>query len=313
MVTGGSGFIGTALCKLLVEVGHDVFNIDRKKKEIDGVTQYAFDLNNPQIHGIVNLIKPDTIIHLAAEHEVARSLQEPDVYYTNNVVNTINLANWAAEAGVKNFVYSSSSTVYGNAKVPTPEDHVKSPTTPYGRTKSICEEILMDYAEAGKFNAVILRYFNAAGALPDNTHGYTQDPASHVIPILARAAVRGLKFVINGSEYNTPDGTCWRDYTHVCDVAEAHILAMDYIAKTGGCDVFNIGTGVNHGIYDLFNMMEHVVGKRIDVEVGPERAGDIPVTQADITRAQNVLGYKPKYDLRDICTHAVAWEKKKKK
>lgn len=301
------------MCKLLVEAGHTVHNIDRKKKEIAGVTQYAFDLNNPQIHGIVSLLKPDTVIHLAAEHEVARSVLHPDVYYTNNVLNLINLANWCAEAGVKNFVFSSSSTVYGVSNGPAHENDSKTPISPYGRTKSMCEDILADYAAAGKFKVVSLRYFNAAGAMPDNTHGYNQDPATHLVPVLARAAVRGLEFTINGTDHGTPDGTCYRDYTHVCDVARAHILAMDYMAGDVEYEAFNIGSGESSSVYDVFNTMEKVVGDRIKVTVGAPRPGDVPITHADIDKAKNLLGYSPKYSLQDICTHAVAWERRKKK
>lgn len=315
LVTGGSGFIGTVVCKLLVEQGHNVINIDRKKKDISGVTQYPFDIDNHQVEGIIKLTQPDTIIHLAAEHEVARSTVEPGVYYQNNVANTILLLNHAVASGVKNFVFSSSSTVYGNTdQLPTPENTPSAPVSPYGRSKVMVEEMMKDYEAAYGIKCVSLRYFNAAGAMPDNSHGYTQDPASHLIPILARKLAKGETLTVFGSDYDTVDGTCERDYTHVCDIAEAHIAAMNMLDKegvTGG--TFNIGAGSPSSILDVINEFEQVTGNTVMFEYAARRPGDAAKTHADTTQALNCMGWKPQYTLTQIVEHAWAWETKKRK
>lgn len=316
LVTGGSGFIGTALCKLLVEAGHNVINIDRKKKDIEGVTLYPFDIDNHQVRGIIQLVKPDAIIHLAADHEVGRSMQEPSVYYANNVANTINLLNCAVEAGVKEFIYSSSSSVYGNTDViPTPESERCDPRSPYARTKHMVEQILDDYRKAYDFNYISLRYFNAAGAMPDLSHGYTQDPASHLVPILCRKSITGETLTINGSDYPTVDGTAARDYTHVCDIASAHLAALNYLHDTETSDVFNIGAGRSTTVMEMVAALAEcdVTETALTTVLGPRRDGDVAQTGADIRRAKEFLGWEPQFSLQDILTHAYAWEKKNTK
>jgi len=244
LVTGGSGFVGGMVCRLLVQAGHNVINIDRRKKVIEGVTQYPFDIDNNQLKGVIALTKPDAVIHFAADHEVGRSVLEPHVFYKNNVANTIDLLNACIDADVKNFIFSSSSSVYGDTLVfPTTEDLPMAPVSPYGRTKAMIETLLKDYASAYDFNFTSLRYFNAAGADPEGTHGYVQDPASHLIPIICRKALDKEVLVINGNDYNTVDGTCQRDYTHVFDIATAHLSAMNYLFDGGKSTSFNIGAG----------------------------------------------------------------------
>ena len=316
LVTGGSGFIGTVICKQLVEAGHNVINIDRKKKDIEGVTQYPFEIDNHQVKGLIMLVKPDAIIHLAADHEVGRSMEEPSVFYANNVANTINLLNCAVEAGVKEFIYSSSSSVYGNTNVlPTPESEPCDPKSPYARTKHMVEQILEDYRKAYDFNYISLRYFNAAGAMPDLSHGYTQDPATHLVPVLCRKAVVGETLTINGNDYNTVDGTAARDYTHVCDIARAHLSALDYLHDTETSDVINIGAGGSTTVLELIATLAEcdVTENAVSTVIGPRRVGDVAQTCADINKAKNLLGWEPQYSLSDILTHAYAWEKKHKR
>lgn len=314
IVTGGSGFIGTAICTLLVQAGHNVINIDRKKKDIEGVTQYPFDIDNHQIKGIIQLIRPDAIIHLAADHEVGRSVTEPAVYYANNVANTINLLNCAVEAGVKQFIYSSSSSVYGDAdEYPTKEHTLCAPLSPYARTKHMVEQILEDYRKAYDFNYISLRYFNAAGAIPDNSHGYCQQPASHIVPIICRAALKEEVFVVNGNDYNTPDGTCMRDYTHVCDIANAHLASLNYLNDTECSDTFNIGSGSPNSVLDIIEAVIKVHGASLEYNIGPRREGDVEKTYADISRAEQLLGWTPQYSFEQIIEHAYAWEEKHKR
>lgn len=314
LVTGGSGFIGTALCTLLNEAGHNVINIDRKKKTIDGVTQYPFDIDNHQVRGIIQLVKPDAIIHLAADHEVGRSVTEPSVFYANNVANTINLLNCAVEAGVKEFIYSSSSSVYGNTDViPTPESETCAPQSPYARTKHMVEQILEDYRKAYDFNYISLRYFNAAGAMPDISDGYSQDPATHLIPLVVKAAIGNTEFKVNGNDYDTVDGTCKRDYTHVYDIATAHLAALNYLHDTECSDVFNIGTGVSHSVSEVLEKVIQLHEHSIDYSIGPARPGDIKETCADVSKAKSLLGWSPTYNIDDILNHAYEWEKKNRR
>lgn len=313
IVTGGSGFIGSVLCKILAEAGHNVINIDRKKKEIEGVTQYPFDIDNHQLKGVINLTNPDTIIHLAAEHEVARSMEDPAIYYGNNVSNTIQLLNHAVEAGVKNFIFSSSSSVYGDVeKYPVTEDTEGKPTSPYGRSKAIIEQILPDYEKYG-ISWASLRYFNVAGADPEGTSGYTQEPATHFIPILAKAVVNGEKIQINGNDYTTSDGTCERDFTHVFDIATAHLAAMNYLSDGGDSGMFNIGSNNPYSLIQVVKEMEKVSGKTIEYEFADRRTGDVVKTFANTDKAQTSFGWSPIYNIEDILTHALNWESSRKK
>lgn len=313
IVTGGSGFIGGMVCRLLVESGHNVINIDRTKKTIDGVSQYPFDLDNHQLKGVIKLTKPDTIIHFAADHEVGRSVTEPGVFYWNNVANTIALLNHAIEFGVKNFIFSSSSSVYGNTDViPTTEDTVKNPVSPYAKSKDIVETLLEDYSKAYDLKYISLRYFNAAGADPHIKHGYTQNPASHLVPILARAAIKGNEINVFGNDYNTHDGTAVRDYTHVYDIATAHISAMNYLDAGNDSDIFNIGAGIGHSVLDVINAFNKLVPNKISYTLQPRREGDVERTCADITKAKTKLGWEPVYTLDDIVAHAYEWEKKQR-
>jgi UDP-glucose 4-epimerase len=313
IVTGGSGFIGTLVCLSLVAAGHYVINIDRVKKEIPGVTQYPFDLSNPQVKGIFHLCRPQTVIHLAADHEVGRSIHSPEVFYHNNVTNTITVLNYAAETYVENFVFSSSSSVYGNAAVyPTPETHPVDPQSPYARSKVIIESILEDYRKAHQLKYTVLRYFNAAGAAPDLSHGYTQTPASHLIPILAKTIKQNSTFYIYGTDYPTLDGTAVRDYTHVADIADAHILAMDYLTAGNSSGIFNLGAGAGYSVLEVIDAYEQVTGKKISYQNADRRSGDVYATCADNTKAELLLGWKPKYNLEQIIEHAYKWETKRK-
>lgn len=315
LVTGGSGFIGTVVCKQLVEQGHNVINIDRKKKEIPGVTQYPFDISNHQVEGIIKLTQPESIIHLAADHEVGRSVIDPGVYYQNNVANTIGLLNIAVECGVKNFVFSSSSTVYGEPEfLPTSELARIQPINPYGRSKTMVEDMMLDYAAAYGLKCVSLRYFNAAGAMPDNSHGYTQDPASHLVPIIAHMVANDEPVTVFGDSYETHDGTACRDYTHVCDIARAHIGAIDLLnSGEFSSGAINIGAGNSHSVLDVIEQFEQVTGKEVKYNIAAARAGDAPVTQADTSVAHKLLNWYPEYTLTDIVEHAWAWETKKKR
>ena len=311
LVTGGSGYIGGQVCRLLVDAGHNVINVDRRKSDIPGVTLYPFDLDNHQLKGVIQLTKPDTIMHFAADHEVGRSMSEPGVFYWNNVANTIALLNHAVEAGVENFIFSSSSSVYGDIDTfPTTENTPKSPVSSYGLSKSIIEDILPDYKRAYGLNYAALRYFNAAGASPDNTHGYKQEKASHIVPIISRKILAGEVVEVFGNDYDTADGTCERDYTHMFDIATAHLAADNYLSDGGESDIFNIGAGNSMSVLQVINAFERVLDTTVHYEFVPRRDGDAPKTFADNTKAREAFGWEPIYGLDDIVAHGHAWEEK---
>jgi UDP-glucose 4-epimerase len=308
LVTGGSGFIGSVTCKLLVDSGYNVINVDRVKRQQEGVTQYPFDIHNHQMKGILQLVKPDAIIHLAADHSVPKSIVEPSKYYFNNVANTIGLLNNAVEAGVENFVFSSSSSVYGDSEfLVNSEDDPTFPKTPYGKTKSIVEGILKDYSSAYDFNHVCLRYFCAAGSYEGL--GYQLDPKEHILPILVDTALNDGTFTINGDDYDTIDGTNVRDYTHVFDIATAHIAALNYLFDTKSSNVFNIGAGSPQSIKQVVSEVEKQLDTTINVEIGPRREGDAIKTDANNSKSLDMLGWEPQYSITDIVRDEIEYQK----
>ena len=310
LVTGGSGFIGSVTCKLLVDSGYNVINIDRVKRQQEGVTQYPFDIDNHQLKGVIELTKPDAVIHLAADHSVPLSIQDPASTYANNVANSISLLNHSINAGVKHFIFSSSSSVYGDSEtILNAESDIPNPKTPYGRSKLIIENVLKDYADAYEFNFASLRYFNAAGSYEGL--GYTLNPKQHLVPILVNAGLNDEVFTVNGDDYETPDGTCIRDYTHVFDVASAHVSALNYLMDGGDSNIFNIGGGSGTSIKQVIAEVEKQLGKEINVEVGPKREGDAERTDANIVKAFEMLGWEPQNTLEEIVADEIAYQSKK--
>lgn len=308
LVTGGSGFIGRHLCRLLVDQGYDVINIDRVKLDQPGVIQYPFDLASHQVDGVIKLTQPETIIHLAAEHEVGRSVLEPAVYYENNINNTVSLLNAAAEAGVKNFIFSSSSSVYGNQDhYPVSEHATKRPRSPYARTKSMVEDMLPDYEQAYGIRWLSLRYFNAVGA------GYTQDPPAHIVPKLCEATAHQKQFEIYGTDYSTPDGTCLRDYTHVEDIAHAHLAAMRVLKETEVLSQpINLGSNRPVSVTELVALFNQVTGEKLNVVNAPRRSGDVAITHASNQQALEILGWEPQRTLDQACAEAWHWYQSQK-
>lgn len=312
LVTGGSGFIGSVTCKFLVDSGHNVINIDRVKRPYDGVHQYPFDIDNHQLEGVIKLTKPDAIIHLAADHSVPKSLEFPATTYYNNVSNSIALLKHCVNSGVKHFIFSSSSSVYGisdyllNAEID--ELH---PITPYGRSKQMIEEVLEDFKNAYDFTYTSLRYFNAAGAYEGL--GYRTKPKEHLIPILVEKALNNETFTIFGDDYDTKDGTCERDYTHVADIALAHIASLNYLFDGGAGGIYNVGGGSSRSIRDVVAEVEKQLGITIDVEVGPKRDGDPDKTSATIAKAFEDFGWDSQYTLEDIVRDEIKYQQSLKK
>ena len=312
LVTGGSGFIGSVTCKLLADSGYNVINVDRVKRTIEGVTQYPFDINNSQIKGVIEMTKPDAIIHLAANHSVPKSIAEAKEYYVNNVENSIKLLDHAVDGGVKHIVFSSSSSVYGDSEnLLNSEIDDLNPKTPYGRSKAMVETILKDLAAVHDFTYTSLRYFCAAGSYEG--FGYQLDPKEHIMPILVDKALNGGKFIVNGDDYDTIDGTCVRDYTHVLDIATAHLASLHYLFDGGESGIFNIGAGSPKSIKQVIAEVEAQTGNTVDVEYGPKREGDAAKTDANISKAMDSFGWEPVNTLEDIVRTEIEYQSAKKK
>lgn len=312
LVTGGSGFIGSITCKFLVDSGHNVINIDRIKRQQEGVHQYPFDIDNHQLEGVIALTKPDAVIHLAADHSVPLSIGNPADTYYNNVANTVALLKHCIKSNVKHFVFSSSSSVYGNSEfVVNTETDPTNPLTPYGRSKQMIETVLKDFSNAYDLTFASLRYFNAAGSYEGL--GYTLEPKSHLVPILVDKALKGETFTLNGEDYETKDGTCERDYTHVADIASAHISALNYLFDGGNGGIFNIGGGSSSSIKEVIAEVEKQLDLTIDTEVGPKREGDPAVTSANVARAWEEFGWESNFDIEDIVKDEIAFQQSQKK
>ena len=308
LVTGGSGFIGSVTCRFLVDSGYNVINIDRAKRQLEGVHQYPFDIDNHQLEGVIALTKPDAVIHLAADHSVPLSIEAPADTYYNNVANSIALLKHCVRNNVKHFVFSSSSSVYGNSDfVLNTETDPTNPLTPYGKSKHMIEEVLKDFSNAYELSFASLRYFNAAGSYEGL--GYTLEPKSHLLPIVVDKALKGEQFTINGDDYDTSDGTCERDYTHVADIASAHVSALNYLFDGGAGGVFNIGGGASKSIKNVIAEVEKQLELTLDTDTGPRREGDADKTSANIARAWEEFGWEANFGLEDIVRDEIAYQK----
>lgn len=313
LVTGGSGYIGSVVCRLLYEAGNKVINIDIIERDQLGITQYVTNVNSHLTNEAIKEHKPDAIIHLAADHSVPKSLNDPAGTYSNNLSNTLQLLNSATEHNVKHFVFSSSSSVYGSAgtidevgMIPFVETQQIDPVTPYSRSKAMIETILKDYGRAYGMTHMSLRYFNAAGSHKGEL-GYRINPAEHLIPILVDCAYTGKEFKLNGDNYNTPDGTCIRDYTHVTDIAKAHIAAVDYLIDGNESTVLNLGSNNPQSIRQVIEQIEYQSDKYIYTVSGSKREGDMEYTFADITKANRILHWSPSHTFADIISDDIKW------
>ncbi len=257
--------------------------------------------------------KADAVIHFAAYIAVGESTQNPELYFSNNVGGTISLLAAMAQAKVKRLVFSSTAAVYGMPKiVPIPEESPFAPVNPYGETKVMIETMLGWLDQYSGLRSIALRYFNACGSDPESDLGEEHDPETHLIPLLLKAIVTGNPITLFGDDYDTPDGTCIRDYIHVMDLAAAHVLAVENLLAGGASDAFNVGTGTGHSVLQVVRAVEEVTGNKVPYTIGPRRPGDPPSLVANSEKLKRTLGWKPKFpDLTDIVKTAWQFEQKR--
>jgi UDP-glucose 4-epimerase len=316
-VTGGAGYIGSHVVKLLGEKGYDLVIVDNLSKGYEKAVLYGKleigDLENKEfLNKLFEKHKPEAVMHFAAFIEVGESVKEPVKYYKNNTANTLNLIETMLEHNVDKFIFSSTAAVYGNPeKIPIQETETIKPINPYGQSKAFVEKILEDTSKAKKFRYVSLRYFNAAGADPSGLIGERHIPETHLIPLILKTAKGERESIkIFGTDYPTPDGTCIRDYIHVNDLADTHILALDYLFKGGHSEVFNCGYGHGYSVREVINTAKKVTGIDFKVEEVDKREGDPAVLVADSKKLKEKLKWFPKYDdLEYIIQTAWNWEK----
>jgi UDP-arabinose 4-epimerase len=318
LVTGGAGYVGSHACKALAAAGYRPVTYDNLSRGHAravkwGPLERGDLLDTARLDKVLRKRRPAAVLHFAALAYVGESVREPERYYLNNVAGTISLLDAMAANGIRRIVFSSSCAVYGAPRrVPIREGDAQRPVNPYGDTKRVVEQLLRERAADG-LRSVALRYFNAAGADPEGELGESHDPETHLIPLVLQVAA-GLRprFTVYGSNYRTPDGTCIRDYVHVSDLADAHVLALKYLGKTSGarskgthCAV-NLGTGSGHSVREVIDAARGVTGRRIPVRYGARRPGDPPRLVADPRRARRALGWSPRHSsLQEIV--ATAW------
>ncbi|HTX34701.1 MAG TPA: UDP-glucose 4-epimerase GalE [Bryobacteraceae bacterium] len=311
LVTGGAGYIGSHTVRLLQQQGYDVAVIDDLSKGYrhNVPAGRLYQVNLLETAAVAELLRQtgcQAVVHFAAFIAVGESMREPERYFENNVSGSLSLLTAMLRAGVKHLVFSSTAAVYGNPHTtPIREDFPIHAFNPYGESKVMVETLLRWFDEIHHLTSVCLRYFNASGADPEGHLGEEHEPETHLIPLMLRAVLTGQPFTLFGDDYPTPDGTCIRDYIHVDDLAQAHILALEYLLSGGASDQFNVGTGTGHSVMEMVHAVEEVTGRKVPYVIGPRREGDPPELVASSEKLRNKLGWKPQYtDLRCIVEHA---------
>lgn len=313
LVPGGAGYIGSHMVKYLQDRGHEAVVLDDFSTGHDWAVAgcEVLRVNLLDQAKLARALKGrhfDGVIHFAAKSLVGESVKHPDLYYRNNVVGSLNLINEMLRNDINNLVFSSTAAIFGNPVTDKiSEDHPKTPINPYGQSKLMVESLLRDMCSAYDLNATCFRYFNAAGADVSGTIGEDHDPETHLIPNILKSALAGSSNLrVFGNDYSTHDGTCVRDYVHVTDLAQAHLLGVEQMQNTKGFSAYNLGNGSGFSVLDVIKSCERVVGEKIGFEIDERRAGDPDMLVADSSRAKDFLGWKPEFDQLDSMVSS-AW------
>ncbi len=315
LVTGGAGYIGSHTCKHLANAGYLPVVYDNLSRGHDwavkwGPLEKGDILDSDRLSQVLKKYQPDAVMHFAAFAYVGESVVNPMLYYQNNVMGSSSLLRAVLEQGIEHFIFSSTCAVYGEPdSLPLTELHQKQPVSPYGNTKVIIETMLEDLAKAEQLKFISLRYFNAAGADMDGEIGESHDPETHLIPLILKAADGALPEIqVYGNDYETPDGTCIRDYIHVNDLADAHLRALQCLQHGEPSGFYNLGTEKGYSVQEIIDAARRVTNKQIKTGISPRRPGDPPALVANASKAKNELGFILQYsDLDTILTSAWNW------
>ena len=315
LVTGGAGYIGSHACKALAAAGHTPVTFDNLVTGWQEAVKFGpfvkGDLmNRAEVDAVFADYEPVAVMHFAALSQVGESMKEPGLYWRNNVLGSLNLIEAAAGAGCRNFVFSSTCATYGDQdNVVLDESSAQLPINAYGASKRAIEDILRDFEKAHGLNHVIFRYFNVAGADPEGEVGEFHQPETHLVPLMLDA-IEGKRdaLTIFGTDYDTPDGTCIRDYVHVCDLVDAHVLGLDWLLQGRGSRVFNLGTGSGFSVKEVLAHSRSVTNREVPHVIGPRRPGDCTKLVSGSTRAEQELGWRPRRStLEQMITDAWRW------
>ena len=319
LVTGGAGYIGSHACQALARAGHTPISFDNLVYGHRWAVRWGplveGDIaDRARLAAVIQQYRPQAVMHFAAYAYVGESVANPAKYYRNNVAGTLTLLETLRDHGIDQLVFSSSCATYGIPEhTPIAEEHPQVPINPYGATKLMVERILGDFATAYGLRAIALRYFNAAGADPDGKIGESHDPETHLIPLALQVALgQRPRLQVYGDDYPTPDGSCIRDYIHVSDLAQAHVLALEYLNAGGAGQALNLGNGQGYSVLEVIDQVRRVTGCVIPVDIVGRRPGDPPILTATAGRARTLLDWRPRYpDLADIVRHAWQWQSRR--
>jgi UDP-glucose 4-epimerase len=319
LVTGGAGYIGSFMVKKLLDSGNKVVIADSLERGYDGsidnraILKQGDLLNKEFVGELFQQDRYDAVMHFAAYIAVEESMKDPGLYFQNNILTTINLLNAMQKNDIRKFIFSSTGTVYGTPKeLPIPETHLKKPENPYAQSKLMVEQILHWYFQIYDIGYAILRYFNASGGSLDGSLGENHKPETHLIPNAIKSALNNQPFTLYGNDYDTRDGTCIRDYIHVLDLIDAHILTLQKLKEENSEYIYNVGTGKGSTNLEIIEMIKKISGVDFPIEIKQRRSGDIAEMVADTTKIKSELNFVPKYsDLETIVKTAWDWHGRK--
>jgi UDP-glucose 4-epimerase len=315
LVTGGAGYIGSITMHELLDAGYDVVVVDNlcrghREAVAPDRLRVVDILNTESLIGVMQEKPVEAVIHFAAFSAVGESMKAPEIYFHNNVAGSLSLLNAMRATGIDRIVFSSTAAVYGMPeRMPIEETAPHIPVNPYGESKLMVEKMLDWFDRIHGIRSICLRYFNAAGADPAGRAGEMHNPETHLIPLILRAVQTGNPVTLFGDDYNTPDGTCIRDYIHVTDLAQAHIAAVEALSAGGASKKYNCGTGQGLSVRQVLNAVEEVTGKKVPFVMGPRREGDPPVLVADAASIRTRLNWTPRHSsAKQIVETAWAWQ-----